>query len=376
VGAKYNTKFMKVPFFSLEAVHQPLKHEFMEAFSRIVDDSSFILGKDVEQFESGFAAFCDSRFAIGVGNGLDALKIALKTLGIGPGDEVIVPAHTYIATWLAVSEVGAVPVPVDVCEDTMNINTAFIPEKISSKTKAIMPVHIYGLPCDMDAIMKMAKENNLYVVEDFAQAQGAAYKGKKAGSFGHINGCSFYPSKNIGAMGDAGAITTSDSELAQKAAMIRNYGSSQKYVHELEGINSRLDSFQAAVLNIKLPYLNKQNEERRNISAMYTSRLKEIKGIKLQIIPEDCESAYHLFTIRTERRDALKQYLQEHGVGSLIHYPIPPHLQSAYKHLNYQKGDFPVSEKIAQETLSLPLFTDLKKSDIDFINELILNYFE
>lgn len=362
---------MKVPFFSLEAVHQPLKQEFMEAFSRIVDDSSFILGKDVEQFESGFAAFCDSRFAIGVGNGLDALKIALKTLGIGAGDEVIVPAHTYIATWLAVSEVGAVPVPVDVCEDTMNINPALIPEKISSKTKAIMPVHIYGLPCNMDAIMKIAKENNLYVVEDFAQAQGATYKGKRVGSFGHINGCSFYPSKNIGAMGDAGAITTSDSELAQKAAMIRNYGSSKKYIHELEGDNSRLDSLQAAFLNIKLPHLNNQNQHRRNIAAMYTERLKEIKGIKLQTIPSGCESVYHLFTIRTEKREALQQYLQEHGVGSLIHYPVPSHLQLAYKFLGYQKGDFPVAEKIAQETLSLPLFIGITESEVHYVCEKI-----
>jgi len=366
---------MKVPFFNLKAVHEPLKKEFINAFNRIVDDGSFILGKDVEQFESSFAKFCNSSFAIGVGNGLDALKISLKTLGIGYGDEVIVPAHTYIATWLAVSEVGAVPVPVDVCENTMNINPTLILDKITPRTKAIIPVHIYGLPCDMDAILSIAKERNLYVIEDFAQAQGATYKGERVGSFGHINACSFYPSKNIGAMGDAGAITTSDSELARKACMIRNYGSNQKYFHELEGVNSRLDSLQAAFLKIKLPYIDKQNEERRQISLFYHEKLKNLNEVKFQSIPPDYQSVYHLFTIRLNNRDQLFQYLYENGIGSLIHYPIPPHLQLAYKFLNYKVGDFPVAEKIANEIISLPFFIGIQDTELEYVCEKIIRFF-
>lgn len=367
---------MKVPFFSLKAVHHSLKEDFYDAFNRIVDDGSFILGEDVKQFESSFAKFCNSSFTIGVGNGLDALKISLKTLGIGYGDEVIVPAHTYIATWLAVSEVGAVPIPVDVHDNTMNINPFLIPHKITSKTKAIIPVHIYGLPCDMDAILSIARERNLFVIEDFAQAQGAIYKGRRVGSFGDINACSFYPSKNIGAMGDAGAITTSDSELAKKASKLRNYGSNQKYIHEFEGVNSRLDSLQAAFLKIKLPYLDKQNEERRKLSLFYQEKLKNINELKFQTIPFQHQSVHHLFTVRVSKRNQLQQYLHENGIGSLIHYPIPPHLQLAYKHLNFQGGEFPVSEKIANEIISLPLFIGMSEIELNYVCEKITMFFK
>lgn len=233
---------MKVPFFNLNKVNQTLKNEFLDVYSSIIDNNNFILGSDVIDFENYFATYINSKYCIGVGNGLDALKIALLTLGIGKGDEVIVPAHTYIATWLAVSEIGATPIPVDVCNTTMNVDPSLIQERISSKTKAIIPVHIYGLPCDMDSIISIATKNNLYVIEDFAQANGATYKGKKVGSFGQINGCSFYPSKNIGAFGDAGAITTSDKELAKKASILRNYGSEEKYIHDFKGFKIRFNS--------------------------------------------------------------------------------------------------------------------------------------
>lgn len=365
---------MKVPFFSLENIHQPLKKQFLAAFSQIIDSNSFILGKQVQEFENNFALYCEAKFSIGVGNGLDALKIALKTLKIGAGDEVIVPAHTYVATWLAVSEVGATPVPIDICNDTMNINPELIEAKISKKTKAIMPVHIYGLPCNMDAIRKIAKKHNLYIVEDFAQAQGATYKGKRVGSFGDLNGCSFYPSKNIGAMGDAGAITTTNETFAKKAAMIRNYGSKIKYHHEVEGVNSRLDTFQAAVLDLKLASLDKQNTERRKVAQWYKERFQNNDKLKTQLIPDNCESVYHLFTICVKDRDTLQKFLSEKDIGTIIHYPIPPHLQKAYAHLNFKKGDFPVAEKIAAETLSLPLFNGITKAQVNYVCDTILEF--
>jgi dTDP-4-amino-4,6-dideoxygalactose transaminase len=365
---------MKVPFFNLHKVNQTLKNEFLDVYSRIIDNNNFILGSDVIDFENNFATYINSKHCIGVGNGLDALKIALLLLGIGKGDEVIVPAHTYIATWLAVSEIGATPIPVDVCNATMNIDISLIQEKISSKTKAIIPVHIYGLPCDMDSIMSIATKNNIYVIEDFAQAHGATYKGKKVGSFGQINGCSFYPSKNIGAFGDAGAITTSDKELAKKASILRNYGSKEKYIHDFKGFNSRLDSIQASVLNIKLKHLDNHNLERKKIAETYLMNLKEVNDFQFQEIPSDRESVFHLFTLRTDKRNQLQKYLYENNIDSLIHYPIPPHLQKAYYSLGFQKGDFPVSEKISKETLSLPLFIGIEKFQIEFVCEKLLHF--
>jgi dTDP-4-amino-4,6-dideoxygalactose transaminase len=366
---------MNIPFFSLEAVHQPLKKQFLDAFSRIVDENSYILGKDVEQFESNFAAFCNTNFAIGVGNGLDALKISLKALGIGKGDEVIVPAHTYIATWLAVSEVGAVPVPVDALDDTMNINPALIAEKITAKTKAIIPVHMYGLPCNMDTIMKIANDHKLFVVEDFAQAQGATYKGQKVGSFGDINGTSFYPGKNIGALGDAGAIVTNNEELALKARKIRSYGSLIKYQHEYAGVNSRLDSLQAAFLDIKLKELYNWNAERVRLASLYSTSLKDVGDIKFQFQNSEAKLVYHLFVVRTAQRDKLQYYLNENGVGTIIHYPIPPHLQKAYDYLKLQKGLLPIAENIAETTLSLPLFPGLKDVELTYVCDIIKKFF-
>lgn len=365
---------MRVPFFNLDKIHQPLKKEILESIGSIIDQNSFIQGSEVNIFETSFASYCNSKYCIGVGNGLDALKIALQTLNIGPGDEVIVPAHTYIATWLAVSELGAVPVPVDANPATMNLDVCLLEACITSKTKAIIPVHLYGLPCDMNAITKLAKAHNLPIVEDFAQAQGASFANQPVGSFGLINGTSFYPSKNLGAMGDAGAITTSDEKLYLKASMIKNYGSQKRYMHEIQGVNSRLDTFQAAILNIKLKQLSAHNQERKKLANRYQNLLGNHPKIKLQSIPEACDSVYHLFVVRVKERDLLQQHLDQQGIGSLIHYPCPPHLQGAYQHLRFKKGDFPVAEQIATEALSLPLYVGMGIQEVDFVSETILSF--
>lgn len=367
---------MIVPFYDLNPIHKSIKNEIMEAISGIIDTGSFIQGKQVADFEAAFARYCNSKYCIGVGNGLDALKIALQTLNIGPGDEVIVPAHTYIATWLAVSELGAVPVPVDANPDTMNLDPNLVEPCITSKTKAIIPVHLYGLPCEMDAITKLAKAHHLHIVEDFAQAQGASFANQAVGSFGILNGTSFYPSKNIGAMGDAGAITTSDAELFQKAAMLKNYGSQKRYFHEIQGVNSRLDTFQAAILNIKLKELSAHNLERKKLANQYQEKLGMHPKIKLQTIPQACESVYHLFVIRVEKRDLLQQYLDQQGIGSLIHYPCPPHLQKAYHHLQLKPGAFPVAEQIASEALSLPLYVGMSTSEVDYVSHAVLSFLD
>jgi dTDP-4-amino-4,6-dideoxygalactose transaminase len=367
---------MQVPFFSLTEIHQPLKDKFLEAAALIFDSNGFILGKELQSFEANFAKFCSTRYSIGVGNGLDALKIALKTLDIGVGDEVIVPAHTYIATWLAVTEVGAIPIAVDAFDDTMNIDVNQIEAKITPKTKAIMPVHIYGQMCDMESIMNLAKKYNLYVVEDFAQSQGATFKGKFAGSFGHINGTSFYPGKNIGALGDAGAITTNNEILAEKARKLRSYGSLIKYQHEIAGVNSRLDTLQAAFLDIKLQNLNEWNKERNRLAKIYFERLESIEELKMQTVHKNAFSVYHLFVLRIKKRDELQKYLQEKGVGTLIHYPIPPHLQPAYLHLNLPKNTYLVAEKIAKTALSLPLFPGLTDEQVNYVCDCIFEFFD
>ena len=367
---------MKVPFFSLKSIHQPLKQNFLKAFNKIIDEGDFVLGEKVNAFEKNFAAYCNTKYSIGVGSGLEALIVALKSLDIGLGDEVIVPAHTYIATWLAVSEVGAKPIPVDACSKTMNIDVNGIEAKISKKTKAIMPVHMYGLPCDMGPILDIAQKHKLFVIEDFAQAHGATYKGEIAGSLGDINGCSFYPSKNIGALGDAGAITTSNDALVEKAAMIRNYGSKVKYHHEIAGVNSRLDTLQAAILDIKLSHLDKHNAERIKIAQWYRERFEDNDEIITQYVPENCKSVYHLYSIRVKNRDELQKCLLEKDIDSIIHYPIPPHLQKAYSHLEHEKGSLPVTESIAAETLSLPLFVGLTKEQVTYVCDCVESFFE
>jgi dTDP-4-amino-4,6-dideoxygalactose transaminase len=310
-----------------------------------------------------------------VSNGLDALHLALRALEIGEGDEVIVPSNTFIATALAVSYTGAKPVFVEPRIDTYNLNPVLIEGAITPKTKAIMPVHLYGQCCEMEAITEIAKRRSLYVIEDNAQAQGATFNEKLTGTWGDINGTSFYPGKNLGALGDAGAITTNDEKLAEQVKMLRNYGSRRKYYNEAIGFNMRLDECQAGFLSIKLKQLKEWNIQRQEIASWYMEELKSIPAVVLPVVAEYASHVYHLFVIRVNERDALQQQLAQNGIGTLIHYPVPPHLQEAYQHLGYQSGDFPIAETIAATCLSLPMWPGLKKSDIQYISKTIQSYY-
>jgi dTDP-4-amino-4,6-dideoxygalactose transaminase len=362
---------MEVKYYDFNYMHQPVKMQMVKKFEEIYDAGWFILGKNVEEFESQFAGFCGVNHCIGVANGLDALIIALKTLNIGPGDEVIVPSNTYIASWLAVSAVGAIPVPVEPNPKTYNIDPDKIEKAITSRTKVIMPVHLYGQPCEMDSVMITAATHNLFVVEDNAQSQGAVYNERITGSFGNINATSFYPGKNLGALGDAGAITTNDQDLAKRAMTIRNYGSTKKYYNDELGLNSRLDELQAGFLSVKLPYLEQWNSERRNIASTYNQLLQGINGITLPETAKGANPVYHLYVIMADRRDNLQTFLTLNGIGTLIHYPVPPHLQVAYKHLGYKIGDFPIAEGIANNCLSLPIYPGLGHKELEYITEKI-----
>ncbi len=364
-----------IPFLSFEKMHAQIKREMLHAFEKVYDSYWYILGKEVETFEKQYAQYSHVQYCVGVGNGLDAIIIALKTLNIGKGDSVLVPSNTYIATWLAVSYVGAEIIPVEPDEKTYNIQPENIEAAIKENTKAIIPVHLYGQICEMDKIMQIAQKYNLFVIEDNAQAQGSFFKGKISGSWGHINATSFYPGKNLGALGDAGAITTNDAVLYQKAKTIRNYGSQKKYYNEVKGINSRLDEMQAAFLQVKLKYLDEWNKERQQIAQWYFETLNDEKNIILPYIHPDATSNFHLFVIRTKKRNELQEYLHKNNIGTLIHYPVPPHLQEAYKDLNYKKGDFPIAEEIADTCLSLPMYPGLEKKDIEYIASKIKNFF-
>ena len=365
----------KIPFSDLSRTHAGLKTKLLEATSKLIDCSSFILGEEVADFEKNFAEFTGSKHCIGVGNGLDALKLALKSAGIELGDKVIVPAHTFTATWMAVSDLGAVPVACDVYPDTYNLNIQSIESGKMNGVRAIIPVHIYGLPCEMDEILKVADENSWAVIEDNAQAQGAVYKGKNAGSMGRVNATSFYPGKNLGALGDAGAITTNDDVISKKVQSLRNYGSAKKYEHDEVGYNSRLDALQAAYLNIKLTYLNGWIAERNRIAKSYKANLSGLTQIQFQHTPNYCLHTYHLFTILSDRRNQLQNYLNDKGIQTIIHYPTPPHLQKAFKELGYRKGDFPIAEKIADQTLSLPLFVGITNDEIDTVCAAIRDFY-
>ncbi len=362
-----------IPFLSFEKMHSQIKQEMLHAFEKVYDSYWYILGKEVETFEKQYAQYSHVQYCVGVGNGLDAIIIALKTLNVGKGNSVIVPSNTYIATWLAVSYVGAEIIPVEPDERTYNIQPENIEAAIKENTKAIIPVHLYGQICEMDKIMQIAQKYNLYVIEDNAQAQGTFFKGKISGSWGHINATSFYPGKNLGALGDAGAITTNNNALYQRSKTIRNYGSQKKYYNEVKGVNSRLDELQAAFLQVKLKYLDEWNKERQQIAQWYMEALNDEKNIILPYIHPDATSNFHLFVIRTKKRNELQEYLNKRQVGTLIHYPIPPHLQEAYKDLNYKKGDFPIAEEIANTCLSLPMYPGLKKEEVEYIASTI-NY--
>lgn len=365
---------MKVPFLDLKAPYLELKDEFDGAYTRVMESGWYILGRECDSFESEFAAYTGAKHCIGVGNGLDALHLILRSYDIGTGDEVIVPAHTFIATWLAVSYTGATPVPVEVDDLTYNIKPELIENAITSRTKAIIAVHLYGQPANMDAVNNIARKYNLKVVEDAAQAHGAKYKGRPVGSLGDAAGFSYYPGKNLGAMGDGGAISTNDSELADKLRILRSYGSKVKYNHELKGYNSRLDELQAAFLRAKLAKLDEWNERRKKVAAYYLSELGNLADVTLPHVPEWADPVWHLFVIQHERRDALQKFLADNGIGTLIHYPIPSHLSGAYADMKLQTGDFPVSEKIARNLLSLPIGPHLTDVQIQAVVSGIKNF--
>jgi dTDP-4-amino-4,6-dideoxygalactose transaminase len=332
-------KRVKVPFLNLGATYQELRSDLDTAYQRVMDSGWYILGEEVDAFERAFADYCGVRHCVGVGNGLEALHLLVRAYGIGPGDEVIVPSNTYIATWLAVSQAGATPVPVEPDPRTFNLDPAAIERAITRKTKAILPVHLYGQPAEMEPIMSIASAHGLKVIEDVAQAQGALYQGRMTGALGDAAGFSFYPGKNLGAYGDAGAVTTNDDEIADRVRLLRNYGSRIKYQNEVQGYNSRLDPLQAAFLGVKLQRLAEWNNRRRAIAERYLAEL-EIADLILPHVPHVTEPVWHLFVIRHPRRDELQKYLAEQGVQTLIHYPIPPHLSDAYRNAGRHRTEF------------------------------------
>lgn len=357
---------MDVPFVSFKPMERELNQELRDAFDRVLRRSWYIEGEEDGRFEKAFAEYCGTEYCVGVGNGLDALMLSLKALEIGPGDEVIVPSNTYIATALAVTYVGAKPVFVEPDIRTFNINPTKIEDAVSDRTKAIMPVHLYGQACEMDPILEIAQKHNLYVVEDCAQAHGATYKGKKVGTFGDIAGFSFYPGKNLGALGDAGAVVTDNFALAEKVRALGNYGSDYKYHHIYKGNNSRLDELQAAFLAVKLPHLERMNAERRRIAGRYLTEIHNPEII-LPTVREDCLPVWHVFGVRCRERDKLEKYLNDRGIGTNKHYPIPMHLQGCYGDLGFKRGDFPIAEEISATELSLPMYYGMTEERIDYV---------
>ena len=367
---------MIIPFLDMKSPYLELKDELDAAYQRIMYSGWYILGEEVEAFEHDFSAYCKAKFCIGVGNGLDALHLILKAYGIGPGNEVIVPANTYIATWLAVSYAGAIPIPVEPDEDTFNLNPELIEGAITERTRAIIPVHLYGQPCDMDAIREVAIRYDLKVIEDAAQAHGALYKNNKTGILGNAAGFSFYPGKNLGAFGDAGAILTNDSQLAEKVRTLRNYGSQKKYYNEYKGFNSRLDPLQASFLRVKLTHLDEWNNRRKKIAERYIDLLSGFPEIIMPFVPDFVDPIWHLFVIRSSRRNQIQEELYKAGIGTLIHYPIPPHLSGAYSESGWKKGDFPITEHLADTVLSLPMGPHLPEADQKKIIKTITNFLD
>ena len=363
---------MKIPFLDLGAAYRELKPEIDAAVSRVLESGWYILGPEVEAFEAEWAAYCEAKHAVGLANGLDALTLALRALDIGPGDEVIVPSNTYIATWLAVTGVGATPVPVEPDVATHNIDPARIEAAITSRTRALLPVHLYGQPADMDPILDIASRHGLRVIEDAAQAHGARYKGKRIGAHGDIVCWSFYPGKNLGALGDAGAITTNDVALTERVALLRNYGSRQKYVNEEAGVNSRLDPIQAAVLRVKLGALDEWTERRRAVATAYTVGMAQ-SDVILPHVPDWAEPAWHLYVVRTSDREALQDRMTEAGIGTLIHYPIPPHMQKAYTDMEIMPEALPMARDLASEVLSLPMGPQLSLDQVQNIVNALKN---
>jgi dTDP-4-amino-4,6-dideoxygalactose transaminase len=346
---------MKVSFLELKPAYEELRAGFDAAYHRVMDSGWYLLGGEAEAFESEFAQYCEAKHCVAVGNGLDALHLILRACDIGAGDEVIVPTNTFIATWLAVSYAGAKPVPVEPDPGTFNLDPNRIEAALTRKTKAIMPVHLYGQPADMDPINRIAREHGLKVIEDSAQAQGARYKGRRTGSLGHAAGHSFYPGKNLGAFSDAGAVTTNDAELADRVRTLRNYGSKEKYYYEVKGFNSRLDELQAAFLRVKLQRLDEWTTRRREVAAYYLAALSQLPDLTLPFVPDWAEPVWHLFVVRHPQRHELQQKLTAAGIGTLIHYPVPPHLSGAYADETWKPHDFPIAEELSGTVLSLPI---------------------
>jgi dTDP-4-amino-4,6-dideoxygalactose transaminase len=365
---------MDVPFLDIRSSYLEFKAEFDAAVARVLDSGWYILGEEVEAFEREFAATLGVKHCVGVANGLDALHLILRACDIKEGDEVIVPANTYIATWLAITYAGAKPVPVEPVEATYNLDPARIESAVTPRTKAIMLVHLYGQPADMDPIREVASRRGLCVIEDAAQAHGATYKGHKAGSLADAAGWSFYPGKNLGAMGDAGAVTTDDDELADRVRVLRNYGSRVKYFNEVKGFNSRLDPLQAAFLRVKLNHLTEWNSRRKTLAGRYMEALADVPDLTLPHVPEWADPSWHLFVVRHPQRDALQKHLTAQGIGTLIHYPIPPHLSEAYRELGYKQGDFPITESIHRTVLSLPMGPHLSAEQLERVVEGIRSF--
>jgi dTDP-4-amino-4,6-dideoxygalactose transaminase len=367
---------MAVPFLSFSPQHHPIRTNVLAAIADVYDKQWYVLGEQVKAFEQEYNAFNKVRQTIGVANGLDALHLALLALGMRPGDEVIVPSNTYIATWLAVSFVGGVPIPVEPNPQTYNIDPVHIEAAITPRTKGIMPVHLYGQACEMGPIMDIAQRHNLWVVEDNAQSQGAAYHGQLTGSFGQLNGTSFYPGKNLGALGDAGAVTTNDDDLARKVQTLRNYGSQQKYYNEVIGYNSRLDELQAAVLRVKLQELPTWTKQRQEVAALYDQYLAGVGDLALPTVASGATHVYHLYVVRTAQREAVQQHLAQAGIGTLIHYPVPPHRQQAYAHMNMPAGAYPIAEELAATCLSLPMWPGMTEEHVREVADAVRSFFE
>ncbi|NML68046.1 DegT/DnrJ/EryC1/StrS family aminotransferase [Hymenobacter sp. RP-2-7] len=362
---------MHIPFLSFAGQHEAIRAEVLAAMAGVYDRQWFVLGEQVAGFEREYSQVSGVAYTVGVGNGLDALHLSLRALGVQPGDEVLVPSNTYVATWLAVTQAGGVPVPVEPDPRTSNLDPARLAAAITPRTRGVLPVHLYGQPCEMTTILEVAARYGLWVVEDNAQAQGATWQGQPTGSFGQANATSFYPSKNLGALGDGGAVTTNDASLAHKLRQLRNYGTDQRYVSETLGYNSRLDELQAAVLRVKLPYLTTWTQQRRQLAAWYGHYLADILGLRLPTVAAGAEPVWHLYIVRTARRAALQQHLAAAGIETLVHYPVPPHLQPAYASLGLGKGALPIAEELAATCLSLPLWPGMTEEMVARVAQAI-----
>ncbi len=366
---------MKVPFNDLSLGYRLINKELLSVLKKVLDSGQVVLGKEVENFENSYAEFSGVKYCVGVASGLDAITLSLEALNLPKDSEVIMASNSYIATLNAAVRLGLKPVLVEPKEDTYNINPSNIEKAINSKTKAILPTHFFGQACEMDTILKIAKKYNLYVVEDNAQSHGSTYKGKKNGSFGISNATSFYPTKNLGAIGEAGAVTTNDEKIYKKILMLRNYGEESRYKNSIIGYNSRLDEVQAAFLNVKIKKIDQMTKRRIKIAGIYLRGLENVGEIRLPITEKESTNVYHIFPIRTKYRDKLRDYLASKDIGTSVHYPIPPHLQKAYSYLGYKKGDFLIAERLASNSLSLPIFPEMKDEQAQFVVKQIKNYY-